>query len=396
MTNIKNKILISILLLVGIVQGCHSTTSGNTAVSVPLNDSTAGIHLDTRDVYNLKGKVKSIRGMLYKNDGKTKVLPYKYQFDIQNNFVQYAEFNQWGGAIVFNLGFMFLDSINQPIDTKSNSYITFLQKDFEKKRQYKPRVYIPYPAYNPLLVRLNRYKPGELYEGKPGQEAPHAWDGNLDSIPELTQDIYIYTYDNKKRIKEEINYLLPNKKYLLDEDKIDKFFMYSRTTYEYNKQGRLVSQKIVARENDRDPMFSEFSINGMDFSVFADFRRTFSYDEKGRLKNFSFYVNNRLATSETYTYDKKKGYISEIKRFIISRLTNHGYETDNSVEKYDENGHLTQATLYPDMPDKPVKTRYYEYTLDAHKNWVECRMYLEGRTEKPTLIAKRIIEYYDE
>ena len=394
MTNIKNKILMFILLLVGIVQGCHSTTSGNTAISVPLNDSTAGIHIDTR-AENLKGNVKSVRCLVYDSVAKNKVPILKIHRDTKD-FIGHIEFYKLGLRKIINMGFIFLDSISQPIDTESNSYFTYLQKDFEKKSKYKPRINIPYPAYNPLLVHLNEYSPGVLYEGKPGQKLPHAWDGNLDSIPEdLTQDIYLYIYDDKKRIKQEVEYWLPYNKYILEEDKIDKYYIHSRTTYEYDKQGQLISQKIVASENDRDPMFSEFSINGMDFSVFDDFRRTFSYDEKGRLKNFSFYVNNRLATSETYTYDKKKGYISEIKRFIISRLTNHGYETDNSVEKYDENGHLTQATLYPDMPDKPVKTRYYEYTLDAHKNWVECRMYLEGRTEKPTLIAKRIIEYYE-
>ena len=37
----------------------------------------------------------------------------------------------------------------------------------------------------------------------------------------------------------------------------------------------------------------------------------------------------------------------------------------------------------------------YNYDYDSHNNWIKCRMYLQENKEEPTIIAERVIEYFD-
>ena len=379
------KIVTAFIITVLMVQSCNAQSVKK---DIPVIRDSTGIYKEAQE-YGLKGTVKSIKSMLYKGNGKDKIVLYKYLYGINcaKAIFSYSEFNNNGNRTLFDTKFSFLDSITAPIKDKYIDYYYYYEKDISKKARYKPLIYVPYPAYNPFLIHLNQYES----EGNP-------WDGNANTIVKDKFSryiyIYIYIYNEKNRIKQEVEYLYPFNDKVFKEEKIDKYYIYTRTIYEYDNNDRLVSQKIIARENDRDPMFSNFGIHNMDLSIFDDFRRTFQYDEENRLKNVSLYVNNKLAFSETYEY-AREGYISEVKRFIISKLTNGWFPGDNVIEKYDENGNITETQILSENGKEIVKTRYYEYTLDAHKNWVECRMYLEGRTQEPTLTARRIIEYYD-
>ena len=377
------KIVTAFIITVLMVQSCNAQSVKK---DIPVIRDSTGIYAEAQD-YGLIGNVKLIKAMLYKGSGKEKTFSYLYHCDVPlaNTIDAYSEFNKRGNTILYDSKFEYLDSITAPIKNKNIEYYYYYHKDINRKAKYKPLIYVPYPAYNPFLIHLNQYES----EG-------NAWDGNINTIikDKFYQYIYIYIYDNKKRVNQEVEYQHPFSDKVFQEEKIDKYYIYTRTIYEYDNNDRLVSQKIIARENDRDPMFSDFGIHNMDLSIFDDFRRTFQYDEENRLKNVSLYVNNKLAFSETYEY-AREGYISEVKRFIISKLTNGWFPGDNVIEKYDENGNITETQILSENGKEIVKTRYYEYTLDAHKNWVECRMYLEGRTQEPTLTARRIIEYYD-
>ena len=392
MNTLKSHITLLWCASMVLIQSCQAKPAAEIHPSFARDSS--GIYREAQE-QNLKGRVKSIGTWLYKGASNTKETHYEnYPRDFHSPIDEYYKYNKNGNLTLRNEDFRYLDSINQPVNTYYNDYLVYIPQDSAKKSTYKPRLYIPYPAYNPYLIHLNDFT--NLYVGHPKLTI-----SNLDSClkNDISNggDIYIYIYDEKKRIYQE-TWSLPPYQYgwykkeikLSDFDKSD---IYVRTTYEYDEKDRIIVQRIILCENDREgAMLFPVMVNGFMASRFKELSRTFEYDKESRLKKVSTYQEERLIFSETYTY-APEGYISEVRRFIRSGETLDWFPADNVIEKYDENGHLTEAQ---ELTDKGAvtKTRYYEYTLDTHKNWVECRMYLEGRTQEPTLTARRIIEYY--
>ena len=393
MNTLKSHITLLWCASMVLIQSCQAKPAAEIHPSFARDSS--GIYREAQE-QNLKGRVKSIGTWLYKGASNTKETHYEnYPRDFHIPIDEYYEYNRDGNLILRNHAFRYLDSINQAVKTIYNEDFVYIPLDSANKSNYNPRMYIPYPAYNPYLVKLSNYNNADV---KYPQLTIHNLDSCLKKDMSIYGDIYIYIYDKKNRIYQEVLSIPAyqygwNKKEITLKD-IDKKNIYFRTTYEYDKQDRITAQKIIIREADREPpvVLSWDAVHGVDVSIYHEVQRTFQYDEQGRLKNVSAYQKKQLIFSETYTY-APQGYISEVKRFIISDLTHHWFPADNVIEKYDENGHLTEAQ---ELTDKGAvtKTRYYEYTLDTHKNWVECRMYLEGRTQEPTLTARRIIEYY--
>ena len=134
----------------------------------------------------------------------------------------------------------------------------------------------------------------------------------------------------------------------------------------------------------------------MYLSVDSDFRRTFEYDDRNRMINFSFFADDKLALEEKYTYHPEEGYIVRVDRFKLAAATGGRSKSNNTILIYDKFGHPIDEILVSTNKNMLTINRYYEYTYDKHNNWIECRMFLEGKTDEPTGVIKRIIEYYDE
>ena len=118
----------------------------------------------------------------------------------------------------------------------------------------------------------------------------------------------------------------------------------------------------------------------------------YTYDNKDRLQKVTLLKNDNPIFFEEYTYNDQ-GLPIEVYIF------NSGLYTVNiapySKQKLDQQGNtIEEIGLTP--KGEVTKTRYYEYTYDQQGNWIQCKLFLDGKTPKPTVIAKRIITYYNE
>lgn len=331
---------------------------------------------------HLKGKVKTVRFFYtdHKEDLEFKTLRrHKVKNDIVNS--GYTEFDTLGMEIV---SLMFLkDSINEPINPKIVTYSHYYSNDIKMKASKRIINQLLWPAFDGLSLKLNV----DIYSRGSGVAIE----------PNLIPIRYIYKFDDQDRVIEEAEYQLfeayDDNSWLENGADYD---IWSRTFYYYNDKGQLIKQTINAGENMKDSSSLSFDVHYLSLSFRAEMYRTFQYDDKGRLKEVSFFVNDTLVFNEKYSYDESGNFITKVDRYlkhIIKYYTQ--WPAEKMTASYNSKGDITELIFYPDGSEEQlVNNRYYEYEYDDHENWIKCKLYLEGNKNEPTLVAERIIEYY--
>ena len=213
----------------------------------------------------------------------------------------------------------------------------------------------------------------------------------------LTQSIFEYMYDNKGRVKEQLEYLIypedsiPIKKY-------KKENLNERILFNYNDKSEVVNQKIILAQSNEDLISSSvFNALSTESGFCNDLQLKYKYDNQGRMTQALFYGNGETISKEDYSYHPSKDYIEKVKYYVTGpgEMSN---PTKNFIKTFNEQGDMISKEFIPDSPEQAIviKQLFYSYEYDSHNNWIKCSMFLEGTPNgEPTLVAERKIEYYN-
>jgi hypothetical protein len=276
------------------------------------------------------------------------------------------------------------DSINDPIiDTlrrRGNVTKYIPLDDTREKSHYYIDKKFTYPILNPHPIRRNLkfYQP---------------------SIPNSSMAKVIWEYIYKFN---DAGYPIEEKYYSGDDDNEDGILDESEEKilnetfiFTYDEQNRIVSKhwsfnkEGVRGTTSMDTSFmEEFNV-----PVSKSAHYEYTYDDKDRINEISFFVDNRLYKKETYTYHDK-GWVSQREMFIPGPSFLLGVRW-RIIQEFNEYGDIVKARSY-DRNETLHNERFYVYEYDEQNNWVKCYIHLENEiTDPPTAVAERIFEYYE-
>ena len=188
-----------------------------------------------------------------------------------------------------------------------------------------------------------------------------------------------YTYDDKKRIKEEHYYhgkpKIQNKlvfEYDDNDNKLSEIYydneyhLIWKTLSQYNDNNQLINAQTFTRNNSLDVEISK------------------TYDEKNRLiASESFEAFDNSVNSEAFEYDANDKIISW-KVFQNKKIVTATYY------QYDSNNNLT-AEIVSGPDGTEISRKTIEYTYDGNNNWITRKTTLNNNR---ILLTSRKIEYY--
>lgn len=337
--------------------------------------------------YNLKGKVKKaiIKSTVLADEStQNKFELYEYNM-IWYKYPYYLEFDDRGMCIK-DYEYSILNDPNRKIPSLDSTKATILGysiKDFKKKSRLKTKQSFKYPTINPLRLKVNSFFTGGS-------------DGITDTITE------VYHYEVSKGLVKQEKYYIGE---LLDPpSNLFKEKSRSRAIYIYNEKELLIGKDYYLLEDSEVKIGDGEDFHEMEFNDRVNYKYT--YDDKNRLVKVSLYVKNQFLCFEEKYYYRDDNTVEKLERFILSQKSSNPYDVKNTTEYYNGQGDVTQSILYNSPEDNYINKRYptdvsttfyYDYQYDSHGNWIECKMYLEGeRTDKPSVIATRKIEYYND
>jgi len=357
------------------------------------NSNRYNLFYSEKNEINLKGSVKSshtfyskinenlpknIKNAIQVNNGAPWVYPY---LELYKNGSQKIAVN---GIPNFGLTNLSLKEVNV-------NYSNYDSKDLEKKESKKTS-YKKYPQnsdyYLLLKPNVDKYTFSKYLDSKGTNEVYQK---------DLIQNLYVYQYDNKGRIKEELEYVLdpidsvPLKKYNAQYFDIKILFF-------YNEKDQVISQKIVSGpENEEQIKSYSFNALNTEYEFCNDLQLKYKYDNQGRMTQVLLYGDGKTISKEDYIYHATKDYVEKVK-FYVTGPGEISNPTKNFVKTYNEQGDMIEKEFILDFPEQTlaVKKLYYTYEYDSHNNWIKCNMFLEGTPDgEPTLVAERKIEYYN-
>ena len=184
------------------------------------------------------------------------------------------------------------------------------------------------------------------------------------------------------------------------DDIIDKEVVEYTVNYKYNSKNQLVSKEYVFIKDTYDAVRNTLDRN-ISLSTHYSPVEDYTYDEAGNLTSVYLYgmkSKEFIVYSADYFYNKNNELVklrrrkSHSQSFAFSeyRITHDFY--------YNKNGEITKINTY-EADEKTIHATFlFEYKKhDKYNNWLQCNMYLDGiKTETPTAITERIIEYYNE
>lgn len=343
------------------------------------------------DYYNLKGKVNELITTFVRNYPDT--LPKKIiaQYEYQNN-LEYLEETATGRFLFDKYGFLekrfrrYKDSLYMTkILGNSRDKDIFVYKydsiDYKKKREILGYKYLP-PIYSPNYISVNKTSVSN-------KELKNA-------TPEYL--FYTYKYDLKNSLAVEEKSYITNKS-LEEMSEIEAEKRINKRIINHRKSdGHISKQTIYNSENIPSDGFRTIFIDHLKTLIpdKAKVEYYYLYDNQNRITEVKLLVNESRLWQENYFYRPNEERPFKLDRFIQSEGTYGWFLTDNATEWYNEFGDITKAIDFDDSGNA-IRTRFYDYKYDNQNNWIECSMYLEGkseRTEKPTIVAHRTITYY--
>ncbi|WP_430408566.1 hypothetical protein [Kordia sp.] len=286
----------------------------------------------------------------------------------------------------------------------SKKIFIYDKEQFNKLKTYKISKLIPFPVYNPYTISasIGSFRTLVIMN---------------DSSKLQLERIYKYDFDEEGRVVNKKEYM-HIEGYQINEI-ID---IESRIANNYNSIDQIISQQYFFIENDvefhtrsgyvdytinltreHDALFDyyeydiDFEYYGIKDSLnYKNFLNEFTYDDRGNMKNFTFYVKNEPFKKETYTYNDKDILVS-LERYVQADKTVGSFDNYYKREFFDNYGNIIKSVTSREESFSKPKIRLYQYKYDQYNNWTECNMYLDGEIkEVPTIIAKRIITYYED
>jgi YD repeat-containing protein len=129
---------------------------------------------------------------------------------------------------------------------------------------------------------------------------------------------------------------------------------------------------------------------------------TYTYDDAGNLTSVYTYLNPEktvLAYSEDYFYNDNNQLVRLLRRKATGMMGafNRHFKRLNEFF-FNDKGDVIQINSYENDEKTIHATYFYEYSgYDKYDNWTHMEMRIKDvPTKEPTMVADRIIEYYEE
>ncbi|MCH2216108.1 MAG: hypothetical protein MK086_13145 [Flavobacteriales bacterium] len=351
-------------------------------------DGLVSLLISDLDVYNLKGKVKSIKVNIDRLYPDTTPEEKRAEFEFWNFYdnryfpVGYCEFDLDGYLTYHDKRADSLDYGFGRIAAQNKRKVKFIYEGVEtqNKSQFYGKYSYDFPVYNPYAVYKNRKRKetgalkhrsavADLYEYKVDEESGS-----------ITEEIYSHSdYSRKYTYRYEYN----DKQQIIRQE-----FKFTEGAYGSGSYGAHIY-----------PRTGLWSRNIIDAVLLGEVYYSYQYDELDRLEAFSIHIADDKMYEEKYFYEPGKNKPTKLGRYVKILALNVEDVTNYKNEWFNDFGDPVKCQFYESGFDtEPYSTQYYEYLYDTHQNWVQCNMYLEGgeeKTEQPTMVYRRNIIYYE-
>ncbi|WP_179020103.1 hypothetical protein [Winogradskyella forsetii] len=273
-----------------------------------------------------------------------------------------------------------IDSFNHIVrDTNAGIYF-YDEEDFNSKKQYTQKNYPRY-SYNPNILKLNQkgYSSSSLNKLNDSSDLRRYYE-------------YRYVFDVKERVKTEYKVQYYDKNIDGTPEVIDSTYA---VAYSYNKKDQLIEKHFnFISDRYRDPISIDH-----DYDAYRRYKTVekYTYNNKDLLSTVKLYYDDQVFFSEEYTYNNN-GQLTKMRRIKMSDFMSINKNIKPHKELFfNDKGDVSKIIAYSDDFKIPFATYLYVYKdYDAYGNWLYCELYLDGEIKKtPTMIAKRIIEYYE-
>lgn len=348
-------------------------------------DYTSKMQIKSKAELNLKGPVKSVN-TVYSYikpdlDHKRKFRVF-FENDVANDI-----------AYQFNTAGLVTKKTNYDRDEKSLEVLLYQvvfmyeyeSNDSEEKKSYSAllKPLNPFDADN--FVKRNQYISRGIQTERTGKDI------------EITdkKEYYYFTYKiENNKITEEKMYKSKARKtdekmaaHYDESEKPDPANLCYLKNFLYDTKGNLV--KCTFLYGNASLEFESYLLGNRFNICRANLR--YYYNDKNQLIKTSLDDTKEIFVAETYTYDPENSAVK--KRNRTNRLLSY-LPSDNVEYTYNENRDILETRFVTEDEINQPLVRYYEYEYDSNKNWIKCKMYLEGNKNEATAIAERKIEYF--
>ncbi len=382
------KLLFIILLCQSFLSSCHAQEKFLTSWDV--------VKTDVKSL-NLNGPVKSMRTYfdVFVEDYERE--HYEYRHDIHS--YGFAEFDRNGLFLrVFN--FHISPEMVITDSTKNVDRYDYKSEDIVDKLMYKRKFKKQHYQINDFnTLEINRYV-SRLH-------------GDEDDFMEW---IYVYSYDGKKiaqmkkflPVFDDYNEMVhreKNKVKTTIEELKDDRDLSVQYDYSYDNKDRIIliaTSTVPRREGNIQVDYYPFA------TAKSNLKIHFQYDEQDRVTKQIVTIgkeleNHKVMVTQNYKYHPTKGYLEKVAVTFSEDIMKIWYDCANQSVTYNEYGDIVSREFLCEInqtacgkyPSSPACSRYYDYEYDKFNNWTTCYMYLKGDRTKPTTIAKRVLEYYE-
>lgn len=372
----KNKFRKTILVVILLIFNLSANAQG---------DYTSKMQIKSKAELNLKGPVKSVN-TVYSYikpdlDHKRKFRVF-FENDVANDI-----------AYQFNTAGLVTKKINYDRDEKSLEVLLYQvvfvyeyeSNDFEEKKK-------SFPLLTPLnsfevdnFVKTNQHISRVIQTGENGK--------NSESSGKKEYYYFTYKIENNKITEEKMYKDKPRKMdekmaalYDEGEKPVLDNLCYIKN-FIYDTKGNLV--KCTFLRGNAGLEFESYLL-GNRFNI-CRANLKYYYNDQNQLIKKSLDDTKEIFVAETYMYDPENSTVKKLNR--TNRLLSY-YPSDNVEYTYNENRDILETRFATEDEINQPLARYYEYEYDSNKNWIKCKMYLEGNKNEATAIAERKIEYF--
>lgn len=333
--------------------------------------------LDVDKIVNVKDSVKSVHSFYsFIKQDISPIVKYRIFFENDVGSDDNYEFNK-EGFLIKKTVFLKFKKNNYEVDSSKKIYVyEYDSNDFKPKKDLMSYFKIPKLIDINCAVKINHaIKTGLESNGKDSKMNTY-WFNTKE------QNQYQYKIEENKITEEKIYKTSPSEKIFnspLEKD------LYIIKTFIYDSTGRLIQCNFDYKTvNYLYALALDYFTNSCGSNL------KFYYDDKNNIIKATLNSARETLVTETYTYDATRTFIQ--KKHRIGKQYNL-YPSDEIEFTYNENGDLLEVHFITKDEINQPTNRYYEYEYDNHKNWIKCKMFLEGNKNDVTAILERKIEY---